>query len=314
MKSRFFAIISLSFVSVVFGAGDHFPIAQGNSWLFSYVKSSGGWGSVRSDSGTMQWQMLAVSNNAAPDTATAAIRRIFNLCRTKYNPGSLPEGGVGMAYDSVFSPPRPSLDTIYIKSGNLGVTFKGDTCWSFVHDPKGSLPSGRVSVRDTSVPCMGNTAAASIIDQSPCHSIYDDLKFYITVQGIGPVEYHNHSSAYLMDAFWSEDWKLITTNVNTSVKPRTKPVAAAHSLRMVMFGKDVIIEGLVARTGKLTVSFYNVKGAVFGKFETEISLPGLQHIKIPGKSFGAITSVSGPCIIKLLSPDHREITGKITKF
>jgi hypothetical protein len=315
MKFRFFPIIVLSFVATIFAVGDHFPIAQGNTWLFSYVKSRGGWGTVIKDSGTVQWQMQLVTNDSV--TTTITILRTFNLCRNIYTPGPRElEGGGGTAFDSVFSPPRTSVDTLYITSSNreTGLGFKGDTCKAFVHDPKASLPTGSLSVRDTLLPCMGKMTSASIIDQAPCRNIYADQELYITVQDIGPVEYHNHSSPYLMDAFWEADWKLITTNVATSIKIRKSPVALATSMRLLKQGKEALFEGLVSKTGKLIGSFYTVNGAMIGKFETEIASPGFQRILISGRSYRGKAGASGPCILKLLLPDGMKITEKMLDF
>jgi hypothetical protein len=318
MNFRFFSMIALSSVSIVVAAGDYFPIAQGNTWLFSSAKSSGGWGMVTTDSGTVQWQMQKVTNDtaAAIVTTTIAVRRTYNLRRRIFNPGGhLPEDSAS-AYDSVFIPPRTSGDTVYIKSSNkeTGVLFQGDACWSFVHDPKATLPAGRLSVRDTTVSCLGKLTSASIIDPSPCRSRYTDLSSYITVKEIGPVEYHKQSSPYIMDAYWSEDWKLLSTNVTTAIKIHKQPVVYANPLHRVTSVKHMIFEGIVSRAGKLIVTFYNANGAILGKYETEISSPGFHRIEIPGSCFVRTASACVPRIIKLLTPDGMELIGKAINF
>ncbi len=316
MKIRFLSIYALFFVTAVFAAGDHFPVAQGNSWLFSFVKSSGGWGTVITDSGTMEWRMQLVTNSSSGLSAAITVKRTYNHCRKIYRPGGRLPGGSEVAYDSVFSPPRVSVDSVTIISGNQdnGVTLQGDTCWSFVHDPQGSLPAGRLSVRDTAVSCMGKTASAVIIDQSPCRARFAEPVSYITVKDIGPVEYHLHSSPDLMDAFWAEDWKLISTNFTTPVKIQNTPRARSESPRLVRRGNNVILEGLVSAPGKLRGAFFKVNGAVLGSFETVVSSPGLQRILIPAAPFKAAAFASGPCIMKLVKPDGAELFATMTDF
>jgi hypothetical protein len=309
MKLRLSAIMLLIFSTAPFAAGDHFPIAQGETWLFSYADRRGGWGSVDLDSGTVSWRMLAVATDGtAPGkvTTTVMIRRTISQSRKSFKPGRTTEA----AYDSVFSPPRISLDTVFVTGGSqeTGVAFKGDTCWSFVHDPNATPPAGKLMIRDTVVSYKGNATAASIIDQSPCRSRYSDRAFYITVRDVGPVEYHSSSSYLLVDESWQTDWKLIEAGVST-VAP-DKPAAAAGPLHLSIRRKEVLFEGWVSRPGKLVASFYTVSGALMGTVETGISSTGFRRIEIPAASRRGIGPASGSCIIKLKTPDGTEITGR----
>jgi hypothetical protein len=312
MKPHLAMIAALLGVSASLAAGDHFPIAQGKTWLFNYIDKRGGWGSVITDSGTVSWRMQQVTTDGiAPGkvTTTVSICRTFGQIRKSFRPGRTSEA----AYDSIFSPPRTSVDTVYVASSNqeTGVLFKGDTCWSFVHDPKATLPGGKLSIRDTVVQYNGQATAASIIDQSPCRSEYSDQSFYITAKDIGPVEYRNTSSEHLMDAFWATEWKLV--EVGASIMPRGKPVAAAGSPCMIREGKRLFFEGPVGRTGKLVASFYNVNGALRGTVKTGISSAGFQRIEIPVDFHRGTAFASGPCILKLATPDGAEITGLIPR-
>jgi hypothetical protein len=304
----------------IFASGDYFPMVQGNTWLYSYVHSSGGWGNVQTDSGTVRWEMLRIKIEAVTeekDAVKVAILRTFSQCRKKFVPGGrIGEGGNATAYDSVFFPPRVTTDTVEAVGINLesGIAFKGDTCLSFVHDPKASIPAGRLAVRDTVVSCLGKSASAVILDQDPCRSAFIDRQRYIAVKDIGPVEYHTQNSPYLMDAFWNEDWKLISTNVGTSVLLPRQPVAPAGSgaWRLRAAGTKKILEGFAAMPGRLTGALYEVNGRLVSHFETAIASPGMQRIDLPEKSLQG--HAPGPRLLRLRTPDGAVMTGRVAGF
>jgi hypothetical protein len=309
MRLHRFAVIVLSFLTAPFAAGDHFPIAQGKTWLFSYLDQRGGWGDVLIDSGTVSWQMVQVTTDgAAPGTVTTTVRmlRTFNQYRKTYKPGGMM---AGTANDSIFSPPRSKMDTVFFTSSTMetGIASRGDTCWSFVHDPKASFPAGKVSIRDTVVQYKGQATAASIIDQKSCRSRFSDRISYITVQDVGPVEYHNRSPEDLMDAFWETEWKLV--DVATSVGHGEKPSTSTRTPLIRIHDKGIFFEGQVSCPGTLVVSFYNVNGVLLRTVETGISSAGFRRIEIPVSFRRGAPHASVPCIVRLVAPDGTHVTG-----
>ena len=201
-----------------FAASDYLPIKQGNAWLFTYKASNGGWGSVTTDSGTVRWEIVsAITTSSFPGQVTVTILETKNLCRRTYKPGVLVLGDTG-GYDSVFVPFRVTKDTVVLKGldpGN-GISINSDTCFSFFHDPKATIPAGEALFRDTTVSCMGKNLTAVIVDPSPCRAgtaFCVEPRYYITAPDVGPVGYHSASPSCLMDAYWTEDWSLVWTNL-----------------------------------------------------------------------------------------------------
>ena len=219
MKYLYSAIFMAIMVFNSFAASDYFPIKQGNAWLFTYNKNLGSWLSGWTESGTIRWEIVSiVMATSYPGRMTATILETKSLCQRTHSPGGWAPGDT-VGYDSVFIPFRVTKDTILIKGldpGN-GLTVNADTCWSFVHDPKGTIPTGMLIVRDATVSCLGRSLSASIIDPSPCASQLADQSYFITAPDLGPVEYHMTSSPYIVDAFWGEQWKLVWTNLNPVV-------------------------------------------------------------------------------------------------
>ena len=113
-----------------------------------------------------------------------------------------------------------------------------------------------------------------------------------------------------MDAFWQEDWKLISTNVITSILTRKLTIAAGNSHWMVKNEKRPVFEGLIAKAGKLKGFLFGINGTLLGKLETEIPSAGYQRIEIPSVPRGRMASIS-PRILILAAPDGMELTGKV---
>jgi hypothetical protein len=234
--------------SSALAAADHFPIAQGNAWLFSYKHVSGGWGVSTIDSGTIKWDIGPVFYGAAvPGGVTAhfTIRQTKSLCRRIYNPGSVLPGS-GAAYDSIYVPFRVTVDSFAVASNgvNNGFAFPmSDTCWSFAHNPQDPSLAGKIAVRDTALSYSGKSLSASIIDPSPCRNPYSDVRYFITADSLGPVGYHTSSSPFIMDAFWQEDWSLVWTNlahIDGGPCAYSKYIGTALITRLEKAGSDIV--------------------------------------------------------------------------
>jgi len=203
------------------GAGDYFPAKVGNYWLFSYRSSSGGWGSNAVDSGTVTWEIRSIiATKSYPAQVTAMIEQTRALAHRKFTPGIMVPPGLP-GYDSVYSPPRITRDSLrlrWLEPGNA-ITRDTDTCFIMAHDPAGTLPAGKAVIGDTSVIYGGNPVSATIIDPSPCRSGMQQCEepdWFVTAAGIGPVGYFKRSPLCLMDAYWSETWDLVRTNTQSN--------------------------------------------------------------------------------------------------
>lgn len=169
-------LVSVIFLAIVFlnsfAVNDHFPTAQGNVWLFTYQKTNWAWEDSSFSltvSGTMKWEIVSVASGMAVSSGVTnhiIIRRTTSINRRTASSALYP----GSGYDSIFNPPRVSTDSFSMTGNNqaTGVSFLGDTCWSFVHDPKASIPAGKLTIRDTTVSRLGKTMEASIIDPTQC--------------------------------------------------------------------------------------------------------------------------------------------------
>jgi hypothetical protein len=311
MKNHLWVILTLLLCAFSWAAGDHFPIAHGNAWLFTCVKSNfgeclDGW-CTRTDSGTVKWEMVSVALGASVPggvTTYITIKQTTSIVRRVVTGGTATPYAVS-SYDSVFVPARVSIDSVRLtwKNSETGISILGDSCWSFVHDPRASIPAVKLAIRDTTVFCLGKTMGASIIDPALCRGKYDDLSWFITSADVGPVGYHMHSSPYIMDAAWQEDWSLTWTNVTTSVKIPINIVAGNRSVQIFNDGKKVILEGFFTRPGKIEVSLYNPAGSLLGNFSSSALSAGWQRIVIPhGTSSGAVLA-KGIVIMKIELPD-----------
>jgi hypothetical protein len=291
-----------------FAANDHFPVKQGTIWQFSYVSSSGGWGTVHSDSGTVKWEIEEIVYGASVQngvTAYITINKTTSLYKRTYLPGFA--NPKALKYDSVFSPPRVSLDTIQLidNERDAGIFILGDTCRLLVHNPVVSASKGKISIRDTTVSCLGKTIAASVIDPSPCRWKYSDTKFFITAPDIGPVRYHVENSPYLKDAFWMTDWNLVWTNVNTTA------IATEHTLKsgnysspqITTIGKRTLFQGILTRPGIVKVSLYTATGSLLGSFSSAALPHGWQQVEIPS----TLAQTKGVVIMRVELPDRTVI-------
>lgn len=206
------AIVVLA--ACVISAEDHFPFVQGSEWEFSRTRFSGGWGGGVRDSGSLTWEVVSIEVlESFPVQYRIGIEQTVSVARRVKTP-AIPEPD-SAAYDSTFSPPRVSVDTVVLRGidGVNGLWFEGDPCWSFVRDPGDSVPEG-VAVEPRRVLFGGDSLDAVRVDPGDCRrppgysQSCGEPEYFTTADGIGPVAYYDRSDVCLMDANWSEDWRL----------------------------------------------------------------------------------------------------------
>jgi hypothetical protein len=208
-------------------AADHFPVQVGNRWEFAYRKSQGGWGSSLTDSGTVEWLLVQLEVlESYPPQSRITIRQQTNLARRTYHPGIEDSTG-SSGYDSIFEPPRTTVDSVILRGtdGVNGLWFEGDTCWSFVLNPDADYSAGRVALVPGKVLLGGDSIAAYEVRSDTCRYGLPDTvgpyqaywcmepRYFSTADGIGPVAYRWQSPSCLMDAYYSGQWTLQSTNV-----------------------------------------------------------------------------------------------------
>lgn len=218
-------ICMLLSVAATCAAADHFPVEKGNAWLFSSITRSGGWGSSTEDSGTVRWEIDRIDIlESFPVQYRIHIIQCRSLHRRQFTPGAhLPDSE---EYDSVYTPARKTCDTLTLAKtdGDNGLSFTGDSCWSFVHDPEGEIPPGMVSLTDTSVSFRGGEHEAILVDPSPCRLSNTESnalpnpaclapRTFLTADSIGPVGYYTESSPCIMDYHRRETWSIVWSNV-----------------------------------------------------------------------------------------------------
>ncbi|MBD3321718.1 MAG: hypothetical protein GF350_11540, partial [Chitinivibrionales bacterium] len=202
---------------------DHFPAEVGYWWEFSYTRSSSGLAEYRTDSGTVNWEIYSIEvMESYPTQIRIRIKETKRIVR-RY--GSFIEGTGGFQErDTTYNPPLIMNDTVVLHSlGNSnGLWYEGDSCWSFVHDPQGEIPQGKLELRNVTITLFNQKLEAVEIDPSSCRegagasgspAQYYAPRYFTTADNYGPVAFHAQSPSGLLGADWSEDWILLNTNV-----------------------------------------------------------------------------------------------------
>jgi hypothetical protein len=288
MKRNLLLIVIVLFCADVFGATDHFPIKSGNIWLFTYRNTSGSWGNSTTDSGTILWKIVDIdTSNSIPGKITVSVAQTRNLCRRSFIPGfKMPDDT--KEYDSVFVPSRTTTDTILLTGllGGNGLAFKNDTCWSFVHDPRGATPAGMLSIRDTMILYRERPTVTAIIDPRPYFgekAKYVYLWYFITARGLGPIEYHRQSPVGLMDYRSEIHWKLASTNVGEPVAiddRHSHAMVYVPKIQIYSLRKRIVIDGFISQPGTIIASLYLPNGRLLSSHECSFFSAGQHQIVI----------------------------------
>lgn len=264
-----------------FAASDYFPLAQGNSWTFSYQSSSAAVVPnplVTSDSGIVRWEITY--GGMLPQIYVKQTRSLY---RRTVTGGSLP------GYDSVFSSPKITVDTLYFHQDYVridtlnpradsienAISFGGATCPVAVHDPAGSLPV-ELTVKDTFVPFLSSGLVAILgvkISSRSCSCDKGKLWTFVLGPDIGPVEAYIALCPGMVGAKYSETRKLISYAFPTSVIndklraarfPEMKIKSSATTITC-SFGKAVqpVSIGLYSVSGKEVTRFTAGESGMF---------------------------------------------------
>jgi hypothetical protein len=232
--SKIILFITVVSTATLIVHADYFPFEEGYYWEFSFTSNIGGMISSTMDSGTVEWEVIAVAElETFPVQYEISIEQKRHLSRRKVDSYWEPVP----AYDSTFSPPRTTVETLVVHGvdGVNGLTMGDDSCWSFIHDPEGDVPGDMVELTDVKVWYGGDSLGAVRVDPLPCRdpnypgngqpylSVFGPYYFSLA-DDIGPAGFYAASSPLLMDAYYAEQWILLETNVddNTEVMPDQK--------------------------------------------------------------------------------------------
>jgi hypothetical protein len=310
--NRYFLLVMLAAIAIpASGADDHFPLKKGNTWLYDYTYHSGGEYTTGVDSGTIQWEIMAVDRAVSfPELVMVYIQQTKTIDRKKYHT-TFPDAA--SRYDSLYVPPRIFLDTIVLTSRTGGklLTDDRDSSWSILRDPAGVNVGGRLFRRDTIVHYQQKPCAAIVVDHSAWYGEQAGLhehRYLITAPGVGIIEYHVTSPVLLVDFYSTEEWKLTWTNVvttNARVPDRHRTVADAAPAQIHLAGKEVIIKNFMHRPGKITASFFLPTGALLGTYESANLSAGWHQTLIPCTSIIAGNRSKGVVIMKVEIPGEK---------
>jgi hypothetical protein len=238
MVKRFFVILFTAGVLLSASAADYFPIEVGNAWTFSYVSTSAPVVPnplITRDSGTVKWDIFDNRNVEMINVYT--VKLTHSLARRSMWPSDC----TAVRIDSVFSPPRTTIDTVILREriDQAGISFSDATCAFAVHDPTVAMPAN-LSAKDTTVPFVGALlpVACKKMIVSICSCLKGHYAYSFTLgPSIGPIEANINS--VLPGSSFQEKWKLINREFPTAVLKATAPaavlktVAASQSLERV---------------------------------------------------------------------------------
>jgi hypothetical protein len=192
MVKRFFPFVLASGALLSAAAADYFPTEVGNAWTFSYVSTSSPVVSnppTTKDSGTVNWEIYA--NIQTEESFAIGVRQMRRLLRRTLTQWGSP------GYDSVFSQPRTTIDTVVIIQsfqGGNDISFAAAPCPFAVHDPTIAMPA-ELSSKDTTISFQGTISAGKKMIVSACsclkpRSLETDPSYsysFTLIPAIGPV-------------------------------------------------------------------------------------------------------------------------------
>jgi hypothetical protein len=250
-------------------ADDYFPIEVGNAWNFSYVSTISPAvpnPPTTKDSGTVKWEVFSNvtlrPSIGSEEILIIGIKQTRSLIRRTMT-NSEPSGG----YDSVFTPPRTTIDTIKFTQSLLApiatpISFENDTCPFAVHYPTLAMPPN-LSSKDTTVSFQGSSIAVKKMIAPWCSSQLKDMRLYSFTLGpvIGPVRAYV-TPLWIAGVSLNETWQLINREYPTAVLKGNAPHAALQEIdinqRLERFSCSLNLE----HESPVNISLLDVKGCL----------------------------------------------------
>jgi hypothetical protein len=235
IKTMLFVGCFVCFSAFSVDASDCFPANTGNSWEFDYCFFDGHSGGGQTDSGTVTWTIIAVTQQGSAKKVTITQTRTLHR-RTYFMAGS------PRSYDSMYNPPRMlSPETIsYTDSGN--VLYRSFQRYSrnitevLLHDPKTAVFS-QLCVKDTDINVLGVKQPGKLLTTGTCDLASNDHVYYdyfIQVENFGPVRFtfDSKGATIMVGGHSWETWVLRTSPAgvisNPSINGQSSPLPAAR--------------------------------------------------------------------------------------
>ena len=270
MKKAFFLCLSLVLTAA---ATDYFPLGKGNAWNFSYesrftvvVPDA----PTTHDSGSVKWEVLYGLGNSVfiqydvMETRSLTRRTVFNDTQT--------------IYDSAFSPPRVTIDTIVFRQGvvlvdtgrifdsvNNAISFSGADCPVTIRDPEKPLPA-ELGIEDTTVQFNGATLACKKTIPSECSCLDINAWSFVLADSIGPVEVSITRCPGLAGTGFFETRRLLSREYPSAVMPSRSDVSQNRQISVLYRSSRIFCEIPSGISNQVSVTVYNASGRTIKHF------------------------------------------------
>jgi hypothetical protein len=272
-----FLIICLGYVAI---HADYFPLTTIQSWTFSYNSSQAiviPNSPVTYDTGTVKWTIIGSEDTTGK--IKTKIQQTYYLAHRVYTGYYYNDSVVTPAYDSVFSTPAISIDTIIIYQPKVdslsnAIYFSGSTCPFAVHNDIDSvlvtdsidnfLFTFKLILRDTVVTFSGSQYACikTSVSQTELNNCYKGKAWLFTLaDNIGPMEVKIGICPSYAGASYSESRKLTSYSTSTQIKSyfTDRSVAGRIEVRQVP-GKIICNLPASGNICKTDIGIYAIQG------------------------------------------------------
>jgi hypothetical protein len=273
-------------VSAAANALSHFPAIVGNTWEFSYTLRTTltTWPPIgNTDSGTVVWKIIGYSvKESFPEQIMIGIQQTRTLVQKKGTRGD------NTAYDSTITPPRKTTDTLRLRGtgDSNGLMFEDDSVWSFVYDPLGTIPTGKLDIRDTTVVLDSGIVKASVIDNRPGRIPSAVEKqpgpdFFITSSIIGPVGRYRASPPFIVGGTLSERWQLKTATIlNTAIRAPLQRPTPSSDFTVSTFNRGTInVSFRLEKSSPVLLQAFDLKGRLLSTLICGFHAGGMHHLQ-----------------------------------
>jgi hypothetical protein len=260
MVNRCFLIVIASGALLSAIAADYFPVQARNAWTFSYASTSAPVvpnPPATKDSGTVKWEIYSIE--PVEMVTVTRIKQIRNLVRRTVTQSGIPEG-----YDSVFSPPRTTIDTVILteRIDQAGIGFSNATCSFAVHDPAIAMPA-ELSLKDTTVSFQGTPVACKKMIVSECSCLKRWYSYSFTLgPAIGPVEAYITMCPNLAGSAYRETWKLISRESPTHVISGTASPVIFKTIAVNLASGRIDCSLNLNHASPVRIEIFDLKGRV----------------------------------------------------
>jgi hypothetical protein len=239
-------------------AADYFPVEPRNAWTFSYMSVSMPVipnPTTTKDSGTVKWEIVENRNVEMVNIYTVNLKH--SLVRRTM---TLSDSSV--KYDSVFSPPRITIDTVVLRErvDQTGIGFSNATCAFAVHDPTVAMPP-ELSSKDTTVSFDGSPVAGKKMVVSECSCLDAKYAYSFTLgPAIGPVEAYITTCPTLAGSSYRETWKLISREYPTYALSGNASPVVCRTVAVNQSSGRIHCSLNLAFPSPVHIGFFDVKG------------------------------------------------------